>query len=252
MSALSSQEFRSFKLKSVEFYNHNTSRFIFELPEGRDSGLTVASCLLTKYLETVRPYTPVTPPSAKGRLDLLIKKYMGGAMSEHIHNLKPGDELLMKGPFLKFPYVASKLKHIGMVAGGSGITPMWQVMQEIDSSPNDKTKVTLIFANVTEKDILLREEFDKLAASKPDQFKVVYVLNDAPPGWKGPIGFVTKELLKEKLPSPGEGDNIRILVCGPPGLMGAVSGPKAGPNVQGELKGILKELGFSPDQVYKF
>lgn len=37
---------------------------------------------------------------------------------------------------------------------------MYQILQEIDSNPLDKTKATLIFANVTEADILLRKEFE--------------------------------------------------------------------------------------------
>ena len=46
-------------------------------------------------------------------------------------------------------------------------------MQAIDANPEDKTKCTLIFSNVTEEDILLRKEFEALAAKKPDQFKVI-------------------------------------------------------------------------------
>jgi len=37
---------------------------------------------------------------------------------------------------------------------------MWQVLQSIDANPQDKTKVTLIFSNQTEEDILLRKEFE--------------------------------------------------------------------------------------------
>lgn len=65
-----------------------------------------------------------------------------------------------KGPIPKFPYVANQFESISLIAGGSGITPMYQIMQEIDSNPSDKTKATLIFGNVTEEDILLRKEFE--------------------------------------------------------------------------------------------
>lgn len=47
-----------------------------------------------------------------------------------------------------------------MIAGGSGVTPMWQIMQAIDANPADKTKAVLVFGNVTEADILLRKEFE--------------------------------------------------------------------------------------------
>lgn len=45
-----------------------------------------------------------------------------------------------------------------MIAGGSGITPMWQIMQQIKDDKDDKTKVTLIYTNKEEKDILMKEE----------------------------------------------------------------------------------------------
>jgi len=261
--ALSKDEFLNFKLKEVKPYNHNTSRFIFELPDGKDSGLTIASAILVKSAKegavvddkgkpVIRPYTPVTAPSVKGRLDLLIKKYKGGKMTEHIHSLKPGDELAIKGPIPKFPWKANQFESIGMVAGGSGITPMWQVMQTIDSNKDDKTKVVLLFSNVTEQDILLRKEFDDLAKRKPNQFKIVYNLDKPPKGWKGETGYIDRELLLKHLPMPNLGDKIKVFVCGPPPQVERISGNKKSPSDQGELKGYLADLGYAPDQVYKF
>ena len=76
--ALDPSKFVNFKLKEIKPYNHNTARYIFELPEGVDSGLTVASALLIKPAvegqgldkkgkPAVRPYTPVSQPSEKGQ-----------------------------------------------------------------------------------------------------------------------------------------------------------------------------------------
>ena len=98
----------------------------------------------------------------------------------------------MQGPIPKVEYKVNQWKHVSMIAGGTGITPMLQVMNEIARNPQDKTKVTLLFANVTEKDILCRSEIDKLCAEKPEQFKAYYILDRPPPNWQGGAGYVTQ------------------------------------------------------------
>ena len=46
----------------------------------------------------IRPYTPVSPPDAKGHIDFIIKRYDGGALTNHLHkDMKVGDEIAIKG-----------------------------------------------------------------------------------------------------------------------------------------------------------
>jgi cytochrome-b5 reductase len=143
-------------------------------------------------------------------------------------------------------------EHIALIAGGTGITPMWQTARAIFKNPEDKTKVTLVFGNVSEEDILLKREWEHLENTYPQRFRAFYVLDNPPETWQGGKGMVTKELLKTVLPEPKEGEKIKIFVCGPPGMYKAISGGKKSPSDQGELDGYLKELGYSKDQVYKF
>lgn len=172
-------------------------------------------------------------------------------MSTHIHNMAVGQNLSFKGPLPKYPWEANKHDHICLIAGGTGITPMYQLLRKIFSNPDDKTKVTLVFGNITEDDILLRKELADLENTYPRRFRAFYLLDRPPEDWKQGTGHVSKELLKTVLPEPKE-ENIKIFVCGPPGLYKAVSGGKVSPKDQGELTGILKELGYDKDQVYKF
>jgi cytochrome-b5 reductase len=101
---------------------------------------------------------------------------------------------------------------IGMIAGGTGITPMLQIIRAALKNPLDVTQMSLIYANVNESDILLRKELDELAAAHPIRFKVYYVLNNAPEGWNGGVGFVTAEQIKERLPGPDP--TMKMLLCG--------------------------------------
>lgn len=256
------QGFVSLELESVETLNHNTKQFRFKLPEADSvSGMRAASALLTKFKPegegqkpVIRPYTAVSDDDAEGYLDLLIKKYEGGPMSTHIHSLVPGQKLDVKGPIVKYAWTPDKHEHIALVAGGTGITPMYQLLRAIFKKPGaDKTKVTLVFGNIAEEDILLRKQLNELENTYPQQFRAFYVL-EKPPTEKwtgGTTGYITKDLLKEVLPEPKSG-NIKVFVCGPPGMMKALSGPKKSPTDQGELTGALKELGYTQEQVLKF
>ena len=67
---------------------------------------------------------------------------------------------------------------------------MFQVAQEILRNPEDKTQVSLIFANQTEEDIILRKELDDMAA-KHDNFQVTLAVDQS----KTPVAYTKKSAL---------------------------------------------------------
>ena len=103
--------------------------------------------------------------------------------------------------------------HAGMLAGGSGITPMYQVLNAILKNKSDTTCCSLVYGNVTADDILLKAELDALAAVHPQRFKVHYVLNSPPVGWAGSSGFITADIICAHTPAPS--DDTLMLLCGP-------------------------------------
>lgn len=108
-------------------------------------------------------------------------------------------------------YSPNLSRSIGMIAGGTGITPCLQIIRAACKDPNDNTELNLIYANVDEKDILLKKELDDLA-KQHSKFKVHYFLNNPPQGWKGGEGFVSKEAIQQFFPKPA--DDIKVLMCG--------------------------------------
>jgi hypothetical protein len=80
--------------------------FVFALKDASSTpNLPVSSCVMTRFVDAngkdvIRPYTPINQHE-KGVLNLLIKVYPQGVMSRHIHSLKVGDSLEIKGPFPK-------------------------------------------------------------------------------------------------------------------------------------------------------
>ncbi|XP_047337758.1 NADH-cytochrome b5 reductase-like protein [Impatiens glandulifera] len=258
-TALNPDKWVEFKLQERAKVSHNTHLFRFSFDPSAKLGLDIASCLLTrapvgqdaegKTKYAVRPYTPISDPELNGYFDLLIKVYPEGKMSQHFNSLKLGDTVEVKGPIEKLRYSPNMKKHIGMIAGGSGITPMLQIAEAILKNPDDNTQVSLIYCNVSPDDILLKNKLDVLAAKHPN-FKVYYTVDNPSKDWSGGKGFVSKEMVLKGLPGPSE--DTLILVCGPPGMMNHISGNKAKDYSQGEVSGVLKELGYGEQMVYKF
>jgi cytochrome-b5 reductase len=123
-SALDPERFLDLKLKAVEPYNHNTARFVFELPDGEAALSPITSLVVVRASEgvsgapvdkkgnlAIRAYTPISSPEQEGELVLLIKKYENGVISKYVHEqLKPGDTLAIKGPISKFPYKGTRTR----------------------------------------------------------------------------------------------------------------------------------------------
>merc|ERR1711915_200006 len=78
---------------------------------------------------------------------------------------------------------------VGMIAGGSGITPMLQIAREILKNPADETQINLIFANQTPDDILCDDIITEM--SKDARFNVWYPVDRASDsGWEYSVGYV--------------------------------------------------------------
>lgn len=239
--ALDAKEWQKFKLVDKIVVSPNTAIYRFALKRGERLGLpigqhvSVSAEIGGKLIQ--RSYTPTSSDDDLGHFDLLVKSYPTGNISKHFGELRVGDFLSVKGPKGQMKYSPDYATKIGMIAGGTGITPMLQIIRAAMKNPLDTTKISLIYANVNPSDILLKSELDCLAASHPERFSVYYVLNNPPEGWTGGEGFVSKEMIEKHLPEPikeeaslAKGDH-RMLMCGPPPMINA-------------MKGHLKEIGW--------
>lgn len=254
--ALKPDVFQEFELKEKTVISHNVAIYRFALPSpSAILGLPIGQHISigaaieqpdgsTK--EIVRSYTPISGDHQPGHFDLLIKSYPTGNISKHMASLVVGQTLRVKGPKGAFVYTPNMVRHFGMIAGGTGITPMLQIVRAIirGRAAGDTTEVDLIFANVSPADILLKEDLDALA-QEDKGFRIHYVLDKPPQGWTGGVGYVTADMITKWLPKPAS--DVKILLCGPP------------PMVSG-LKKATESLGFEKarpvsklvDQVFAF
>lgn len=249
---LDPQTFHPLPLVEKVLVAPNVYRLVFELPTpdtvlGLPIGQHVAIKASVDGTAVQRSYTPTSNNSDKGVLELVIKVYPDGLLTgKYLANLSVGDEVLFRGPKGAMKYSRGLCKKIGMLAGGTGITPMYQLIRAICEDPRDTTEVSLIYANRSEGDILLREELETFARRYPNNLKLHYLLDNPPEGWQYGSGFVTKELMAERFPNPRD-DGVKVMLCGPPGMVNAA-------------KNSLAELGYEKagssskmtDQVFCF
>jgi len=149
--------------------------------------------------------------------------------------LAVGDTVEVKGPIGHFLWEGEGLasihgekwhiEEIGLVCGGSGITPILQVLRAILTDPLDgKTKVWVIDVNRHFEDILCRQELERLAAEHQGRFNLHMSLTGKPlPGnWAQSVGHITREMLEKHLPAPG--NNKLVCICGPSSMERSVKG----------------------------
>lgn len=210
-------------------------RLVFKLPSQNDVvGIPIGQHVAIKgQVEgkaVSRSYTPTSNNLDRGKLELLIKCYPDGALTgKYLAHLQVGDKVSFRGPKGAMKYHNGLCKRIGMIAGGTGITPMYQLIRAICEDDRDLTEISLVYANRSEGDILLRKELDRFARAYPRNLKVWYMLDQPPANWAFGSGYVTRETIAAKLPHASE--YTKVMLCGPPGL------------VEGSKKALV-DLGF--------
>lgn len=214
--------------------------------------------------EVERKYTPITGDECPGFVDLVVKIYRpgavrmpdgkevkwedGGKASRYLDSKQPGDSIDVKGPvgvneylgrgMFKLPGRTVTVRRVGMIAGGTGLTPMLQVAQAALRDRADRVTFRLIYANKTEDDILCRDLLDDLEQTSNGRFQVFYTLDFPPAKWQHKTGFVTQQMIKECLPPPSE--STLVLMCGPP------------PMVEFACKRNLAALGYANNSMVAF
>jgi cytochrome-b5 reductase len=229
----------------------NVFRFVFALPTttavlGLPIGQHVAIRAEIDGTTVTRSYTPTSNNIDRGRIELVIKCYPDGLLSgKYLAGLTVGDEVEFRGPKGSMRYTKGLCRKIGMVAGGTGITPMYQLIRAICENDTDTTEVSLIYANRSESDILLRNELERFARQYPKNFKLWYLLDSAPEGWAYGSGYVDREVLTAKLPGPSP--DTKMMLCGPPGMVNATK--KHLVSIGFEKPGVVSKM---TDQIFCF
>lgn len=206
--------FRATLLMS-QFVTHDVKRFIVSKPEGFDftPGQGVELAIDRSGLrEQGRPFTPTGLVDDKV-LEFTIKSYPAHAgVTQALHALPPGAELLVSEPFGTIAYQGPGV----FIAGGAGITPFLAILRS-RARAGDLADQTLIFANKSPRDVIQEQELRHLLGERG-----VFICTEADaPGYLR--RRIDRAFLEQTLPDLDR----RFYVCGPPGFMTAVGGALA-------------------------
>ena len=168
-----------------------------------------------------RPFT-FTNLQDDDYLEFVIKSYPDhNGVTEQIGQLEEGDQLIINDAWGTIEYTEEGV----FLAGGAGVTPFIAIIRDLHAKDQIGSN-RLIFSNKTEKDIILKDEFEEMLG---DQF--INVITDESTDEHIDLdGFIDKAFLADQI----DDFDQPFYVCGPPSFNDAM------------IK-YLKELGANPD-----
>lgn len=188
----------------------------------------------------------------KSRARITIKRIAGGKVSNHLNeHAREGDVLTVLGPSGSFGIAADEARgaHLLLIGGGSGITPLRSILEARLVDPS--VRVTLLFGNRTEEEVIFRAELDDLARAHEGRLIVRHLLESPPAGWTGGAGRLDQEnaaleITRILSSDFAAGRPTFALCCGPTPMMHAVRAALASLNFPAER--IREEEFASHDQ----
>ena len=145
-----------------------------------------------------------------------------GKMSSYIFGLKPGDKVMVSGPYGEF-FAKKTPAEMVFVGGGAGMAPMRShILDQLLRLHSDR-KVTFWYGARSLREAFYVEEFDDLA-SKHDNFDWHLALSEPLPedNWDGYTGFVHEVLFENYLKEHPAPEDCEYYMCGPPMMNAAV------------------------------
>lgn len=187
-----------------------------------------------------RAYSFSSSPFVDKDLKITVKRVEKGLISNYIHDaIKIGDKFEVDKPTGSFyvdPNKDNKKQYV-LFAGGSGITPIFSIVQSVLLKEPD-SKVLLIYANKNEESIIFCNEIETLEDKYPEHFAAEHILAE-PSGKANNMlpGLISTEVLEKIFTKHQlQFDNHHYMICGPFGYMDKV-------------KELLKAQGISRDKI---
>lgn len=205
----------------------DASSIVFEKPNDGSFNYKAGQYLTLKLNvggESIRrAYSLCTSPYSDAEMAVTVKRVEGGKASGFIHNsLKAGDVIEVFPPMGNFTIVPdpSKARHLVLVGGGSGITPLMSILKTIIGT-EPQSRVSLIYGNRDEDSIIFRKELEALTEVHPERLRVVHILEEPSASWIGMKGLPMRHVILGIVQNIMSADNLAksYWMCGPNPMM---------------------------------
>ncbi|MBD3627024.1 ferredoxin--NADP reductase [Cyclobacterium sp.] len=170
-----------------------------------------------------RSYSLCTSPFVDPFPGITVKRLNGGLVSNYINDhFFPGKRVAVMKPLGNFVtnYHSDNRQHYGLIAGGSGITPIMGILKSIlVNEPH--AQIHLLYCSRSREMIIFRELLEDLQEKFPDRLAVSHQLSQPEAGWEGDRGRLDQEKVKQFYLKNFKffEANQKFFVCGPEGLM---------------------------------
>jgi ring-1,2-phenylacetyl-CoA epoxidase subunit PaaE len=183
-----------------------------------------------------RSYSICAPAGSKLRIG--VREVPGGEVSQWlVHELKAGDTIQALPPSGRFVPDLDAPGHHGLIAAGSGITPMLSIAASVLRNPD--TRVTLLYGNRRTDTVMFADELADLKDRYPDRITLTHVLSREARDVELFSGRLDAAKLRELLPLVCEPQTVdHWWLCGPFGLVT-------------DAQQTLTELGADPARIHR-
>jgi Na+-transporting NADH:ubiquinone oxidoreductase subunit F len=177
-----------------------------------------------------------TPPY--DRVACMFKNVPPGICSSYIFSRKPGDKVMISGPYGEF-FIKNTNNEMVYIGGGAGMAPLRSHIFHLFHTLKSGRKVSYWYGARSKREIFYEEDFRKIEKEFPN-FKFNIALSEpvAEDKWTGYTGFIHQVLYEQYLSKHDAPEDIEYYLCGPPMMNDAV-------------QKMLYELGV-PDEMVDF
>jgi Na+-transporting NADH:ubiquinone oxidoreductase subunit F len=139
-----------------------------------------------------------------------------GKMSSYIFSLKPGDEVVISGPYGEF-FARDTKNEMCFIGGGAGMAPMRSHIFDQFKRIHTDRKVSFWYGARSYREAFYVEDFDEIQEKNPN-FTWHLALSEPMPedNWTGLTGFIHQVLHDEYLKNHPAPEEIEYYLCGPP------------------------------------